>query len=76
MERIFIENEKGKTECDIIAVFTLDDVDYIALLPVLKQEEILIFKYIELNEDTIEIISIDNTNEFEKVLTYFDNLIE
>ncbi len=74
-ETIFIENEQGKKECNIITAFELKNKKYIALLPI-GEDEILLFSYIELEEEAIEIFNIEDENEFDEVLTYFDNLIE
>lgn len=71
-----LELENGATvDCYVIAVFDFDGIDYIAVLPE-GTEEILMYRYIELAEDEIELVNIDNDREWERVVEYFDTMLE
>lgn len=71
-----LELENGATvDCHVIAVFDFDGIDYIAVLPE-GTEEILMYRYIELAEDEIELVNIDNDREWERVVEYFDTMLE
>lgn len=71
-----LELENGATvDCHVIAVFDFDGIDYIAVLPE-GTEEILMYRYIEFAEDEIELVNIDNDREWERVVEYFDTMLE
>lgn len=61
--------------CHVIAIFDCEGINYIALLPE-ETTEILMFRYIELENDEIQIINIDSELEWERVVQYFDNMLE
>jgi len=71
-----LELDNGTTvDCHVIAVFDYEGIDYIALLPE-ETTEILMYRYIELGEDEIQLINIDSEREWERVVEYFDTMLE
>lgn len=66
-----------QVNCYVIAVFDVLDKEYIALLPVEEhQDELLLFRYKTLADDEIELQNIDDEVEFERVVEFFDELME
>lgn len=59
----------------VVATFDCEGINYIALLPE-RTAEILVFRYIELEDDKIQIINIDSEWEWERVVRHFDNMLE
>lgn len=73
---LMLENDT-QIECYVIAVFDVQGSEYIALLPKEQSEqEILLFRYISLGEDEIELQNIDNDEEWESAVAAFDELME
>lgn len=71
-----LELENGTTvDCHVIAVFDYEGIDYIALLPE-ETTEILMYRYVELDEDEIQLVNIDSEREWERVVEYFDSMLE
>lgn len=66
--------------CSVMAVFEANNKDYIALLPLNDTEdeevEMMLFRYIEIDDEEIEIENIDTDEEFEIALNEFDKLIK
>lgn len=68
-------------ECSVIAIFPVDDKDYIALLPNriidgFEEGEVLLYRYEELEEDEIDLTPIDNDDEYEAVADAFEELLD
>ncbi|HHZ03418.1 MAG TPA: DUF1292 domain-containing protein [Tissierellia bacterium] len=70
--------EDGKeVDCAIIAIFPVEDKDYIALLPLDEQEEGEIYLYeFKEKDDSIELLSIESDEEYEAVTEAFDEILE
>ena len=67
---ITLEFEDGtEVECEVLDTITLEEKDYMALQPE-NQEEYYVYGYKEV-EDGIEIINIDDEEEFNKVVNEF-----
>lgn len=67
-----------EVDCAIIAIFPVEEKDYIALLPLNDQEEegeVYLYEFKE-NEDGIELISIESDEEYEQVTKAFDEILE
>jgi len=63
--------------CDILAVFPCDDKEYIALLPVDGDEEdVFLYQFIAHSEDDVELLNIENDDEFDNVCEAFDALLD
>ena len=64
-------------ECDVIGVFEVEDKEYIALLPQSEEEEdVFLYGYKELSDGEIELINIDDDDEFEKVSETFSAIMD
>jgi uncharacterized protein YrzB (UPF0473 family) len=71
--------EDGKEiECAVIAVFPVEDKDYIALLPLENEEdgEVFLYGYEEFDDGTFELVSIESDEEYEAVASAFDEILE
>ena len=71
IQTVMLELEDGSTEeCEVLEVLEIDGKEYIALLP-LEKEEYYIYGF-KSHGDEIEIINIEDSEEFEKVVNAFD----
>lgn len=69
-------------ECEILAIFPANNNDYIALIPTTpsddndEEDEVLLYRYKELENDEVELTSIEDEEEFEIVADAFDELLD
>ncbi|MFA5523012.1 MAG: DUF1292 domain-containing protein [Tissierellales bacterium] len=59
-------------ECQVLGVFSVEDQEYIALLPV-DEDNVLLYKYSEA-EEGVELENIEDDNEYELVVEAFYEL--
>ena len=61
--------------CDVLAIFPVDGKDYIALLPVGDDPdaEIFLYRFVEKGADDIDLINIEDDDEFERIADIFDD---
>lgn len=72
-----IDTEGGTVTCTVISVFDVEDKNYIALFPQnVNPENIYLFKYNEISEENVEILNIEDEDEYAKALEKFDSLME
>lgn len=69
---VTFEDENKEVACDVLGIFEVDDIEYIALAPQ-DEEEVLIYRYSEENDD-IKLDEITSDEEYEKVAGEFDDL--
>lgn len=69
---VTFEDENKEVACDVLGIFEVDDIEYIALAPQ-DEEEVLIYRYSEDGED-IKLDEITSDEEYEKVAGEFDDL--
>lgn len=64
--------------CDVIAIFPCNDKEYIALLPVNAEEDsdVFLYQFIQGTDDEVELINIEDDDEFEQVTDAFDELLD
>ena len=65
-------------QCAVLGVFDVEGIEgkeYIALLPE-DDETVLIYEYKELENDEIELLTIDDDAEFVKVSEAFDSIFD
>ena len=64
--------------CDVLSVFPVEGIDYIALLPANDDPdaEIFLYRFVDHGDDDIELINIEDDEEFEKVSDAFDELLD
>ena len=78
-EIMTITMEDGtEVDCAIIAIFPVEEKDYIALLPLDGNEEegeVFLYEFKE-NEDGIELLSIESDEDYELVANAFDAILE
>lgn len=65
-------------ECAIIAIFPVEDKDYIALLPLENQEdgEVFLYGFEEYEDGSFELLSIESDKEYEAVTKAFDEILD
>lgn len=69
---VTFEDEDKEVACDVLGIFEVDDVEYIALAPQ-DEEDILIYRYSEEGDD-IKLDEIDSDEEYDKVAAEFDEM--
>lgn len=72
-----------EVECAVIAIFPVDEQQYMALLPLeavedITTDEVFIYKYIPSDDESEEVNlqTIDDDVEYDKVADAFDTLME
>lgn len=68
-------------DCDVIAIFPVGDLEYIALLPDkpvegFEEDEVFLYRFKELEGDDIELTQIEDEEEYEAVADAFDELLD
>ena len=68
-------------ECSVIAIFPVNDRDYIALLPDkvvegFEENEVFLYRYEELGDDEINLEPIEDEDEYEAVVDAFDEILD
>lgn len=63
-------DDDTELECTVLGIFEVDDDEYIALLP-LGEDEVLLYKYVELEDEDFDLLPIENEEEFETVSEAF-----
>lgn len=67
-------DDDTSVECEILGTFEADGKEYIALLKQDESEEILIYGFKE-HEDDVELIDIEDEEEFQKAADVLDELL-
>jgi uncharacterized protein YrzB (UPF0473 family) len=67
-----------EVECAIIAIFPVEEKDYIALLPLENQEdgEVFLYGFEEYEDGSFELLSIESDDEYEQVTKAFDEILD
>lgn len=72
----------SELECIVLAVFPVNNRQYIALLPmndkggVDEDAQVFLYRFQELENDEIELENIEDDDEFELVSDYFDEMLD
>lgn len=81
--RVTLDMDDGTTvECEILTIFDLEDMNYIALLPLNENDEpneegeVYIYRYFEDEEGNPSLENIENDEEYEAVADRFDELLD
>ena len=69
---VTFEDEDKEVACDVLGIFEVDNIEYIALAPQ-DEDEVLIYRYAEDGED-VKLDEIESDEEYEKVAAEFDDL--
>ena len=64
--------------CIVLGIFECEGNEYIALLPENEEdgEDVFIYKYKEINEEEVELDTIESEEEFEKVSKTFEEIFD
>lgn len=64
--------------CDVIAIFPYNNKEYIALLPTDAEEdgEVFLYQFVQKDNDEIDLIDIENDEEFDEVADAFDEYLD
>jgi uncharacterized protein YrzB (UPF0473 family) len=63
-------DDDTELECTVLGIFEVEDVEYIALLP-MGEDEVLLYRYVQLEEEDFDLLPIENEEEFETVSEAF-----
>ena len=64
-------------ECDVVAIFPAGERQYIALLPKGDEDgDVFLYRFTELENDEIDLESIEDDEEYEMVVDAFDELLD
>ncbi|WP_069997520.1 DUF1292 domain-containing protein [Cellulosilyticum sp. I15G10I2] len=69
---VTFEDEDREVACDVLGIFEVDDIEYIALAPQ-DEEDVLIYRYSEEGDD-IKLDEIETDEEYDKVAAEFDEM--
>ncbi len=73
-EHIYLTlDDDTEIECHVLGTFEVDDVEYIALTPIDGEEEVYLYRFEE-DENGIDLINIEDDEEFETVSEAFYEL--
>lgn len=74
---ITLEFDDGATvECEIMGIFDHAGKDYIALIPEDDSDDVYIYAYKDVDEDSFELEDIEDDDLFEEVVASFDAIME
>lgn len=70
--------DESELECAVLTIFEVEEKEYMALFPLDGDDDadILLYGYKEVGEDDLELIYIEDDEEYEKVSDVFDMLLD
>ena len=63
-------------DAEVIGVFELDDKEYIALAPIDGTDDVYIYGYKDNDDETFELLEIEDEGKFNKAVEEFDKLMD
>ena len=69
-------DDGSQLECQILTIFDVDNQNYIALVPVDNDDEVIFYRYFEDEEGNPSLENIDSDDEFDAVSDRFDELLD
>jgi hypothetical protein len=73
---VTLEYDDGTTvETEVMGIFEVDGKEYIALIPNDKSDDVYIYGYKEIDDDSFDLVDIEDDKEFEKAVAEFDKLV-
>lgn len=73
-------DDDTELECIVMSIFPVGEKEYIALLAADSTDEeaseVYLYQYVEHDDDEVELINIEDDNEFEEVSQAFDALLD
>lgn len=76
---VILNLEDGRElECAVLTIFEVEEKEYMALFPLDGEDDadILLYGYKEAGEDGLELIYIEDDEEYERVSDVFDMLLD
>ncbi|WP_308533957.1 DUF1292 domain-containing protein [uncultured Peptoniphilus sp.] len=69
-------DDGSEAKCLVLGIFEVEEKTYIALLPEdeIDGEDVYLYAYNEISEEEVELLDIQDDDEFEKVSAKFDEL--
>jgi len=68
-------NNNQEIECSVIGIFDVKDKEYIALLPI-GEESVLLYQYVETDDENFELLNIEADDEFKAVEDAFFDMFD
>ena len=73
---ITLEFEDGaEIESEVMGIFEYAGNEYIALIPLDDSDDVYIYGYKEIDEESFELVDIEDDELFEKVVAEFDSIM-
>ena len=75
-------DDGSKVECIVVNVFTVNDRQYIALLPMSEDgsvdddAQVWLYRFTEMGEGDVQLDQIEDDEEYDLVSDYFDELLD
>ncbi len=69
-------DDGSQLECQILTIFDVNNQNYISLVPVDNDEEVIFYRYFEDEEGNPSLENIDSDDEFDAVSDRFDELLD
>ena len=75
-------DDGSKVECIVVNVFTVNDRQYIALLPMNEDgsvdddAQVWLYRFIEIGDGDVQLDQIEDDEEYDLVSDYFDELLD
>lgn len=66
-------DDDTELECEVLGIFEVEEKEYIALLPI-DEEEVLLYEYVELEDEDFDLLPIEDESEFELISEAFTAL--
>ena len=69
-------DDDTELECAVVAIFPVQDKDYIALLPLNEEiDEVYLYRFKHNGDEDLELENIEDDDEFEAVANAYDALV-
>ena len=75
-------DDGSKVECIVVNVFTVNNRQYVALLPMNEDgsidddAQVWLYRFVELGEGDVQLDQIEDDEEYDLVSDYFDELLD
>lgn len=67
-------DDDTELECEVLGIFGVEDKEYIALLPMEEDADVLLYSYEEIDEEEFNLGQIEDEEEFDIVAEAFNAL--
>ena len=70
-------DDDSELECAVVAIFPVQDKDYIALLPLgVEDPEVYLYRFKHNGDEDLELENIEDDDEYEAVADAFDEMLD